>query len=82
MPDYSTLSLTDQRVDWLRKLLRAYIPHACIGTPLVLAGAAYIAFVLNLGVSAMWIGAVAAVLAPLPMAMSEMSPYPTKKRPK
>lgn len=80
MPDYSTLSLTNQRIDWLRKLLRAYIPHACIGTPLVLAGAAYIAFVLHFGVVAMWLGAIAAVMAPLPMALSEMDPYPTQQR--
>ncbi len=80
MPTNTSLSLSDQRRFWLKQLLRAYIPHACIGTPLVLAGSAYIAFYLHFGAGFMWLGGLAAVMAPLPMALAEMDPYPTQQR--
>lgn len=69
-------SLTAQRWSWLKLLFRAYLPHASIGSPLVLAGSAYIAFGLHFGPGFMWFGLFAAVVAPLPMALSAMPAFP------
>lgn len=83
-------ALEAQRREWYGRFLRAYSRHACIGVPFVLAGALYITYMLSgyalpNGDSLGWIyfvfaGVPTALLAPLPMAWSEMEAYPTQER--
>lgn len=81
MRNPSKLADAELRRAKLRLFHRIYLSHACIGVPLVLAGSMYIAFYLNLGASFMLVGVPAALLAPLPIALSEMKKHDQGKIP-